>query len=505
MIPFAALQEAVKKDVPDALKEAKQMFEEAKLYLQTTQEKFSLSLRVRLLRILDGIISCVESILNGFGVAHFFSATEGDVRDEWKSEKIMMLLHLATLVASLVVPLLGAVKAGLIIGGTLLTIAALSILWPFIKPRPHQLPKAINLTRQVQNGEIVGQGRKESLDEIASILTRNRHALLIGPSRVGKSLTAKAFALAVERGDYKELRGKTVFIFNTTDLIDQKTIFSGGNTILNRIKALMGRYGDDIILVFDEIYKACQNKAQIGNQLLMLLDRGGGFPHVIGITTADEYKSMKKEHEPFSLRFDTVEITNTSRDETIKILGQTVLHHPTPLLLEEGALETIYDQSGEKGPQPARSSGLLERCISCIDRVQKSPAERQKTELENRIASLRSQLFFTRQNKKAIYEQIQELDAQVQELQRQATKEKAEMDGIIRSRDLLGKVKAEMYSSVVKIEGVAQRTLNAKEMTRFLLLHSFLNRIVESSIIERSAALGIKSVIDNRLIKEALV
>src|SRR5205085_1295374 len=151
-----------------------------------------------------------------------------------------------------------------------------------IKPKTTHLPaNAENWTKQVQNGGFVAQGRKESLDEIANIIKMNRHAILVGPSRVGKSLTAKAFAQAVERGDYPELKGKVVFRINTTDIVGQKASFlGGGNNILNKISAAMGRHRDDIILVLDEIHMACKNNEKIADQLKTFLDEAGEFPHV---------------------------------------------------------------------------------------------------------------------------------------------------------------------------------------------------------------------------------
>lgn len=506
IVPLAKLQEAVKGDVPDALKEAKGMFEEAKLYLQTTQGKISLTLRVRLESIFDRIISVIESILNGFGCASFFMPSEGDLRDDFKSDKIMMLLHLSSMVATMIFPLLGAATGALVIGGTLLTISALSLIWPFIKPRPSQLPNAVNLTKQVQHGGFVGQGRKESLDRIANILKRNRHALLVGPSRVGKSLTAKAFALAVARGDYAELKGKTVFYFNTTELVGQKASFmGGGNTILNRIKAAMARHRDGIILVFDEIHMACKDKAKIADQLKTFLDPEGGFPHVIGITTEAEYESQIKKNTAFSLRFDPVAIQNTGRDETLKILSDRLLQSPPTPLMEAGALDQMYEASGKDAPQPATSVKLLERCIGSIERTQKTPAESKRIELENKISSLRSQALLRCGKKNDDYELIGELEGEVQAVRATERKEQAEVEALFASRELLGRVTKEMYQSVVKISSVASKTLNTKgekQLKLFLLLHTFLGQILESHIKEKSKALGIKAVIDSSLIKE---
>ncbi len=116
-----------------------------------------------------------------------------------------------------------------------LGIVLVSTLWSVVKPMPSYLPPGAERWTQNKKMKEV-YGRKESLDEIAGILNMNRHALLVGPSRVGKSVTAKALPQAIERGDYPELKGKSVFRFNMADLIDQQaSLIGGSNKTLSQI------------------------------------------------------------------------------------------------------------------------------------------------------------------------------------------------------------------------------------------------------------------------------
>lgn len=509
VIPFAKLQEAVKDDIGDALKEAKGMFEEAKLYLQMTEENTSPTLRARISSVIDGLLSVIESIITAFGIGDFFKPAESEIHADFKSNKIMMLLGLFGTITTLILPLFGPVNGSLIIGGTLLSIAALSIIWPFIKPKATHLPaNAENWTDQVRKGGFVAQGRKESLDEIANILKMNRHAILVGPSRVGKSLTAKAFAKAIERGDYPELKGKVVFRINTTDIIGQQASFlGGGNTILNKISAAMGRHRNDIILVLDEIHMACKNNEKIADQLKTFLDQGGEFPHVIGITTEEEYKQYVKDNHAFSLRFDKVDIKNTNQDETLKILGDTVLRNRSKPIIKEGALDRIYDKSCKvkDAPQPAASLNLLNRCINRTQRTQKSPTEKKIIDVSNKILSLRSQAAASRSRKKDAKVQITELKKQMSELQDILCKEKDELDKLFKSKDLLNRVTKETYSTVLRISAISQKKLNSKnekQLKLFILLHEFLGRSIESHIKKKADQLGVKAIIDKPLINE---
>lgn len=508
VIPLVKMQEAVKYDVGNTLEEAKGMFEEAKLYLQMTDKNASPSIRASVSSVLDGIISVIESIIIAYGIGDFFKPAESDIQADFKSQKIMMLLGLFSMMTTMILPILGAATGGLIIGGTLLSIAVLSVIWPFIKPKTTHLPNAENWTKQVQNGGFVAQGRKESLDEIANIIKMNRHAILVGPSRVGKSLAAKAFAQAVEKGAYPELKGKVVFRINTTDILGQKASFlGGGNNILKKISAEMGRHRDDIILVLDEIHMACKNNEKIADQLKTFLDENGEFPHVIGITTEEEYDKHVKDNNAFSLRFDRVDIENTSQDETLRILGDTLLRSRSKPLMKEGALDQIYDKSCEveDAPQPATSLKLLKRCINRTEKTQKSPTEKKIIEVSNKILSLRSQAAASRGRKKEAKVQIAELEKQIKKLQEALHKEKMELDKLFKSKDLLDRVTKETYSSVLKISAIAQKTLNSKnekQLKLFLLLHEFLGRSLESHIEETAETLGVKAVIDEELIGE---
>jgi ATP-dependent Clp protease ATP-binding subunit ClpA len=378
VIPLERLESATLGSRGEALQEAKEMLEEAKLYLSAT-ENVSPTLRNRLRAIIEGIVSIIESVLSAFGMSDFFKPSESEMHAAFKGQKLMMLISLFGMIATSILPLIGVAAGMKIIGGILFGIIALSVVWPFIKPMPTNLPaNAENWTVEIRKGGCPAQGRKESLDEMANILKMGRHVMLVGPSRVGKSLTAKAFAQAIERGDYPELKGKSVFRLNTTDLVDQKaSMLGGGNNILYKIREEMGRHADNIILVLDEVHMACKDKAKMADQLKTFLDQGGPFPHVIGITTAEEYEKYVKDNQAFALRFDRVDIQNTNQDETIKILSDNVLRSPSKKAC-----------CSKSTPKPSKFPALLSRwppsnCSSAPSTAQKKhSAPTQKKELQ---------------------------------------------------------------------------------------------------------------------------
>ena len=170
-----------------------------------------------------------------------------------------------------------------------------------------------------------------------------------------------AFAQAVERGDYPELKGKKVFYINTTALIGERngpSVFTGGS-VLKRISDAMGVNRKDIILVLDEIHNACKENSKAADQLKTYIDEGGDFPHVIGITTDEEYESYVKKNTAFSLRFDPVKIQNTSEDETLKILSDTLLQSSVKPLLEENS-DSMHSEAPHKSKKiKAAASEIL--------------------------------------------------------------------------------------------------------------------------------------------------
>lgn len=504
MVPMQTLQLALRNNPADAFKEAKSLLKEGALLLENQEgNKLPKSQRLLLKKCLEKITTVIESLIAAFGMGDFFRPADNEAKNEFKSQKIMMILSLFTMVAS-ILPLLGAgASAVLILGGILLSIAAISIIWPLVKPKTTHLPaNALNLTHEVQSGTFVPGGRKESLDQIANLLKSKRHAILVGPSRVGKSLTARAFAQAVARGDYPELAGKTVFLINTTELIGQKASFlGGGNTILKEISDAMGRHRKDIILVFDEIHMVCKNGEKMADQLKTYLDEGGPFPHVIGITTELEYQKHVKDNVAFSLRFDPVPIKNMDRDETLKTLAETVLKQPVRPAIKQSALEKIYALSSQdaNAPQPATAIKLLKNCLNMTTVTQLSETDRKIVQISNRILSLQAQKAACSTSPHYSQAEIEKLEKELAELKnRAAVEQKAKADWLA-AKELQNKIAKETYLTALKVSSAS----DTFHLRKFLLLQSILKPLVTAQLEKWSKIAGTTTVIDDALVEKA--
>lgn len=508
VIPLEKLQGGAN-GATEILKEARGMFEEARYYLQMTNEKVSPSLRERLDGAICSAVKIIENVIAAFGVGDFIKVSESELHGDFKSQKMMMLFTLFTTVTTLLVPVVGSAIAALIVGGFFLVTAVLSIIWPRIKPMTSFLPaNAENWTLEVRNKTYVGDARKETLDQIANILKMKRHAILVGPSRVGKSLTAKIFAQALARGDYPELKGKVVFRINTAEIIGQQaSLLGGGDNILKKISDAMGRHRNNIILVFDEIHMACKNNEKIAEKLKTFLDEGGDFPYVIGITTDIEYEKYVKDNRAFSLRFDKVEVDSTNRDETIKILSDTILNSQSRPLANECALDRIYEKSTQSelhAPQPVTSLTLLKKCINRTGKTQLTSTEKNINDLARKILSLRSRSVACRSGNSEIREQIADLEKQIEGLKKVLVEEKEKIDSVFKMKQLFDRVKLETYKSAIKVSAIAKTKLNTKDQKTvklFLLLKEVLWPYLESRIIEASKLVGIHTMIDNELVE----
>jgi ATP-dependent Clp protease ATP-binding subunit ClpA len=488
-----------------ALEKVEEVYEQAQIeraqaehYLDMTTPK-GIECRERASALLDSAILVLDNVIRAFGIADFFRAADSDLHADFKSQKIMMLFSLFSMLMTMLMPIVGLQAASMGIGSFFLVLFVLSFIWPYIKPMPQNLPaNAENWTQQIKQGGFVGQGRKEAFDGIANILKTGRHPILVGPSRVGKSLTAKGFAQAVARGDYPELKGKVVFRINTADLLDQKPSFlGGGNNILQQISVAMGRYRKNIILVLDEVHMACKNNSTISDMLKTFLEEGGEFAHVIGITTDEEYAHVAGNNA-FSLRFERVNIENTNEDETLRILSDAVLKSAQRPLLEEGILSTIYEKTNDaQAPQPTTALKLLKKCLNQTSRSQQSTKEKEIIHIGNQIARLKSQCSAYRSMTRLEQAKMAELQQKLARLEEERRNEQRQLDQLFQAKERLEKMTTLLYHTVIQ----TARKPTVRQASR-LQLTRLLVDVMKASFKEKAQSLGIRVIVDRPLVDQ---
>ena len=519
ILPFEELQKASCDDGKQALELAKAMLEQAKYYLKYSNNNCSPSLRTRISNTIDSLVTLMDNLVSAFGVSELLKPDENKWDSDRKFQKILMLLTLFSMLSAMLIPALGAQTAGLAIGGTLLFIAALSMIYPKIRPTPTYIPHAENLTKKFHQGGMpdlaCSSGRQDVLDLMAQTLISSqtpgetvKHPLLIGKSGVGKSQAIEAFVQAIELGRYPALKGKKVFCINTPDLQDEGDFLS--TDPLKQIEEAIGRHKGSLIFVLDEIHIACQGGHELlGERLKKRLDPNGDFPLIIGITTTEEFDQNISKNKAFTRRFLPITIDDTDEYVTGEILNRAFLTTGSSSLRERDALAQIYRKTAEKHlRQPLASREILKECIDLT-------SDRQRSELVLRIEKLKAErsslcahgasasLDFDRQED--VTGRLTQLEKAINELELQVRSEKEQLAHLFALKKKMPHVKKCAYQTVVKV-GAAQ-TLSRKDeeqLKLFMLLGRFVSPTIEKYIQTQARARGVSAVIDEQMIDRVI-
>lgn len=523
IIPLEILEKAVETDPEKALQKAKGLFHQAKYYLEQKEFSPSPNFMIKLSHILDALLAFVETILSTFGVADFFESAYTDIQNQIKFSKVMTLISFFNMMTMILVPAIGAEIAGPIIGGILLFIAAASLTYHYFPPAPSHLPHAKNWTKECQNaGEaplLFSKGRKEILDEMALTLIKGqagklkKHPLLIGPSRVGKTQTAKAFAQAIERGDYPELKGKKVFYLNTTKLC-KKGDYINSKDPIEQISEAIGSHREDYILVFDEIHVAFQGQknTQIGQKLKEMLDPNGGFPNVVALTTGQEFKQYLAQDQAFVNRFHTIGIKSTTSEITQEILSHTLITSEEHPFCEKDALKLIYEETKQaKMIQPYASLAVLQDCIFETSCRQISPLKKKIQEVSNEKEYHISQGAISPINFESVVTVsalIEELDGKLKELEADLKKETAAFNRLMDGKKLRTHARMQLFRTIIKIgdlEEASQLTSQDKsQVSSFLLQCCFLAPAIDAFVRTQAKKIGVNAIINEAIVQKSV-
>lgn len=167
--------------------------------------------------------------------------------------------------------------------------------------------------------------REKEIDDIIEILSRRvkSNPLLVGEPGVGKSALLSGLAQRIVSGNVPDkIKGARIFELNLTLVIAgasvQGEFEKRMNTIINYVKQ------ENIILFIDEIHTivGTGGGAGVGDAASILkTPLINGDIKCIGSTTIKEYRKHIERDPALARRFQTIEISEPTREETVDIIN----------------------------------------------------------------------------------------------------------------------------------------------------------------------------------------
>ncbi|MEN9764732.1 MAG: ATP-dependent Clp protease ATP-binding subunit ClpA [Pseudomonadota bacterium] len=184
-----------------------------------------------------------------------------------------------------------------------------------------------NLNKLAQNGKIDPLiGREQEVERVIQTLCRRRknNPLLVGEAGVGKTAIAEGLAWRITEGNVPEILEKA-----TVYSLDMGALLAGTKyrgDFEQRLKAVLKQLKADphAVLFIDEIHTLIGAGSASGGTLdasnLLKPALSSGQLRCIGATTYTEYRGIFEKDHALSRRFQKIDVTEPTVDQTIQIL-----------------------------------------------------------------------------------------------------------------------------------------------------------------------------------------
>ena len=185
----------------------------------------------------------------------------------------------------------------------------------------------VDLNVKAQEGDIDPLiGRSSEVERCVQVLCRRRknNPLLVGDPGVGKTAIAEGLARQVVSGDTPEVLSNTTIYSLDMGALLAGTRYRGD--FEERLKSVMNELENhpDAVLFIDEIHTVIGAGATSGGAMdasnLLKPALQGGKLRTMGSTTYKEYRQHFEKDRALSRRFQKIDVTEPSVDDTVKIL-----------------------------------------------------------------------------------------------------------------------------------------------------------------------------------------
>lgn len=461
--------------------------EQAGLYAKARLDPRRLTCKDWVVDCIDRWPQAVDKLAGAMGLIDLFKASDSVEQAEAKGARILALLPLFSVAAASFIPFVGVFwgSLGLIVACTAFVVVG--VVHSYFRPCPKDLPKAENWTDLAERGLLTTVPIcKKLIDAIASSLIVAKKmaepVMLTGPAGIGKTEVAKALTLALSRGDYPALQGKTVFYLNMADLANNTEVTISGNRILFHLNQLIGRHRDKVVLILDEFQRSCDPKAEVAlsDQLKALFDTvESKFSYILAIATeGDALKGSPFEHR---LTMDPL-----SDFELLYLLQTTLLRESPDIVPAEGALDLLVEKTRAEGnpSSPRVFLSVLRRAVALLQGLLPLP-------LEEMIHSLKMQKEFLQGS--LLTQNASRIEALRDEIAQHETSLQREKETLQK----LSHLRAALHIAKTKMLGIASKGLekaSEADQVLFLLLGFYWASALKKRLIEEGGCLDEKTI-----------
>jgi ATP-dependent Clp protease ATP-binding subunit ClpA len=243
------------------------------------------------------------------------------------------------------------------------------------RPRRNPLEAfTVNLVQKAREGRVDPLiGRADELERTIHVLCRRRknNPIYVGEAGVGKTAIAEGLALKIHRGEVPDvLKGAAIYALDMGALL-AGTKFRGD--FEQRLKGVLRalKKHPNAILFIDEIHTLVGAGATSGGSMdasnMLKPALASGDLRCIGTSTYYDYMSYFERDRALARRFEKIEISEPSVEETYQILQGLKLHYEK----HHGVLYTTsaLRSAAELSAKHINNRHLPDKAIDVIDEV----------------------------------------------------------------------------------------------------------------------------------------